>query len=147
MAAETSNATSYADVALSFPAGLLSRVHKEESSDALEELNDILRFFRMPDGATISWWRMWISDVDTGGSPTVTHSLDLTDGTTTHALLVNKTIGRTAGLAEPSSAAEVALLGTKLDTDDFVVQIKTTAAPATAATGDFYVAIYYTMQP
>ena len=103
-------------------------------------LNDVIEMVKVPAGATILDIILHTTDLDTGGSPTIT--LDVGDGADPDRFMDGLIIGRTGGRAIVDQAGLLHKY-TAEDTIDVLVQ----AGPATGATsGSIKMVVYYTMQ-
>lgn len=99
---------------------------------------DILEFFYIPQNATILGITLTSTDIDTGGSPTVT--IDIGDAGDTDRLIAASTIGRAGGQDQTLAAAGRLY---KYTADTLIRG--TINSPATGATGTVTLVIDYTL--
>lgn len=119
------------------------------------ELNDVIKFFKLPANAKILFGRIACEDLDSHATPTITLDLLVTDGTTTKYVFNASTIGQAGGFVDSRDAAasgvvhelssNTAINYTLPDNEvDWYVALKVSAAPATAAGDAIAVSIGYT---
>lgn len=141
MAATTFEATSFKQSAVvGRPISIAHR--SREQSFTLDELNDKVKYFKMPIFAKIVGGGIEIAELDSHATPVGELALVVTDGTTTYTLIS----GFSMGAAAFRDAAVEALTGWKgkvLANQDFWVEVQVTTAPATVAAGNVRVWIEY----
>lgn len=91
-------------------------------------LNDVLQSPLIQSGSTVIDVMVVVSDLDTGGSPSIT--LDVGYGDDPDYFIAASTVGQAGGVARASAATAQPLTLAKNDTIDITVK----AAPATGAT-------------
>lgn len=98
-------------------------------------INDVVKCFKMPQGAKILYGRLECDDLDDNVSPTLELDLIITDGTTTYTLIsgASSTIAEAGGVADTRTSVTLAdVIGKVLTNPNFYAAVKV----RTAATGD-----------
>lgn len=113
-------------------------------ASGLLELNDVIKFFKLPPDVKILWGRVALEKFDSATS--LEWALRVTNGTTTKYIFQGATAGRSAGAVDSRAYSggtgamhefsTDSAIGYVVPGDDFYVDFKVTAAPAGASTGD-----------
>lgn len=146
MAAETFEAISYKEEAVSDINRVIERVSKAQTF-TLDTAADRVKFFKLPPGAKLLGGHIESADIDTG-TPAVTMSLIVTNGTTTKTIIALSTVGQAGGIVFSQTATYGAQTGWKGYTCNgrgWYVAVTIGTAPATVAAGNLQAGIIYTM--
>lgn len=97
---------------------------------------------RVPKGAEIAFVQLDATDLDTGGSPSIT--LEVGDAGDTDRLLAANAIAQTGAAPVGPTIAKTGF-GYRYP-DETLIQVRVAAAPATAAAGTIKLAVHYVSQ-
>lgn len=117
-------------------------------ASGLLELNDVIKFFKLPPGVRLLYAKLAMEDFDSGTS--LTSDVIVTNGTTTKYFFNASTCGRAAAgntantvdTRDNAASGNVFLFGSDaavgyvVPDDNYYVAYKCSAAPAGASTGD-----------